>query len=114
MTAPEHAMQRRCDRKFVAVRIDRAHCGRTASLAIEGPARATPRYALRNDIRTGGGLMRRLRRIMFLGVMALVFSGCLNPAPPDGAESEIDEVQNATSLDETAATGPAQIAAGAA
>jgi hypothetical protein len=48
--------------------------------------------------------MRRLRLIMTLGAMALAFSGCLSPAPPDGAEGDIDEAQNATSLDETAAT----------
>jgi len=51
---------------------------------------------------------------MILGALTLAFSGCLNPAPPDGAESEIGEVQPATSLDETAATDPAQIGAGAA
>jgi hypothetical protein len=58
--------------------------------------------------------MRRLRWIMILGAMALAFSGCLSPAPPDRADGEIDEAQSATSLDETAATDPAQVAAEAA
>jgi hypothetical protein len=51
---------------------------------------------------------------MILGALALAFSGCLTPSPPDGADSQIDEVQNATSLEETAATDPAQVAAQAA
>jgi hypothetical protein len=50
---------------------------------------------------------------MILGVLALAFSGCLSSSP-DGAELEIDEVQNATSLDRTVATDPAQVAAQAA
>ena len=57
--------------------------------------------------------MRRLRVSMILGVLALAFSGCLSSSP-DGAELEIDEVQNATSLDRTVATDPAQVAAQAA
>ena len=40
--------------------------------------------------------------MMILGVMALTFSGC--------ADSEIDDAQG-TSLDDTAATDPAQVAA---
>jgi hypothetical protein len=58
--------------------------------------------------------MRRLRSVMILGAMALAFSGCLSPAPPDGAESEIGEVRRATSLDEMAAADPAQVGAEAA
>jgi hypothetical protein len=51
---------------------------------------------------------------MILGTMVVASSGCLSPAPPHGAENEIDEVQSATQLDETAATDPAQVAAEAA
>jgi hypothetical protein len=58
--------------------------------------------------------MQRLRLAMFLGAMTLVVSGCLSPAPPDGAEDEIGEAQRATPLDETAATDPFQVAAEAA
>lgn len=47
--------------------------------------------------------MRRLRWIMILGAMTLAFSGC--------TDSEIDDAQSATPLDETAATDPAQVAA---
>jgi hypothetical protein len=43
--------------------------------------------------------------------MALALSGCVSPAAPDGAESAIDEVQRATSRDETASTDPAAVAA---
>lgn len=56
--------------------------------------------------------MRRLR-LMILGAMALAFTGCLSPAP-DGSDREIDEVPSASSLDETAAIDPAQLAAEAA
>lgn len=53
--------------------------------------------------------MRRLRLSMILGAMALAFTGCLSPAP-EGADHEIDDVQNASSLDDTVATDPAQVA----
>ena len=54
--------------------------------------------------------MRRLRWSMILGALALAFTGCLSLAP-EGADSTIDEVQSATSLDRTAATDPDQVAA---
>ena len=54
--------------------------------------------------------MVRFRLATILATMALGFSGCLSPAPPDGAGSEIGEVQSPSPLDETAATDPAVIA----
>jgi hypothetical protein len=54
-------------------------------------------------------MMQRSRLTMFLGAMALALSGCLSPAAPDDPRTAIDEVQRATSLDETASTDPAQI-----
>lgn len=58
--------------------------------------------------------MQRSRLSMFLGAMALVLSGCLTSAPPEGTQREIDEVQRPTSVDETAAADPAPVAAEAA
>jgi hypothetical protein len=39
---------------------------------------------------------------MVLGAMTLALSACLSPAPPEGAPSEIDEMQRAFSLDDPA------------
>lgn len=47
--------------------------------------------------------MRRLRWLMILGATALAFTGCV--------DRESDDAQGATSLDDTAATDPAEAAA---
>src|ERR1043166_9830957 len=98
-----------------AVWSDLSGCDRPASLPIDAArVQDAPMRIAQSHSIWRWTVMQRFRVTMILGTMALAFSGCLSPAPSDGAQRgaphEIDEAQRTASIDETASTASAPFA----